>query len=103
MMARRNSMWLALPLCALVLLNSGCSSVSPPSYPPSVEPPQIPALPAQARQPKTPGYCLPTCSAALEIELDSWGNLLTMPTPGAKPARPMSMDYSLPLGKKLPK
>lgn len=91
----RESMWPALTLIALVLLSSGCSSVSPPSYPPSVEPPRIPALPPQARQPVTPQYCLPTCSAALEKELDFWGASLTTPTPAVKPASDTPIDYSL--------
>lgn len=102
MKVRSVSMWPALMLCALVLLSSGCSSVSPPSYPPSVEPPRIPALPPQARQPMTPPFCLPTCSAALEQELDSWESSLTKHMPLARPARPTATDYSLPLGKRLP-
>lgn len=103
MVASKNSMRLGLTLCALVLLSGGCSSVSPPSFQPSAEPPQIPGLPPQARQPKTPLFCLPNCSAALEKELDSWESLLTKRMPEAKPASAMGTDYSLPLGRARPK
>ena len=89
-------------LTVLVLLSAGCSSVSPPSSPPFVEPPRIPALPLQGRQPPTPPFCLPTCSAALEKELGSWESSLTLPMPAARPASDTPTSYSLPSGTRLP-
>lgn len=97
-MAKRNSTWRVQLLIALALLSGGCSSVSPPSSPPSVEPPQIPALPPQGRQPPTPLFCLPTCSAALEKELGSWESSLTLPTRAVRPASATQSDYSLGTG-----
>lgn len=59
---------LALPLAA-------CSSASISSS----QPPAIPPLPPEARQPATPSICLPTCSAGLTSARESWRNMLTAP------------------------
>ncbi|AAT38383.1 gp24 [Burkholderia phage BcepC6B] len=67
---RRSQMLLllALPLAA-------CSSASISSS----QPPAIPPLPPEARQPATPLICLPTCSAALTNARVSWQRTLTPP------------------------
>jgi hypothetical protein len=67
----------------LLCLTAGCSS--PPSAT-SVEPARIPPLPPEARQPPTPSWCLPTCSAALSRERMTWRSLLeneAQPAPSA--------------------
>ncbi len=75
-------------LTLLAWLLSACASVSQPSLPPlDVRPPAIPRLPSAARQPKTPPECLPTCSAGVSREFDSW---LTSPTNAAQPGQPAS-------------
>lgn len=57
----------ALTVTALLLLVSGCSSVSPASLPPVAEQQaQLPPLPAQALPPARPPICSPTCHAGLE-------------------------------------
>ena len=74
------------PLLMLALLLPACESV--PKRSPPVEMTAAPALPMNARQPPAPGWCLPTCSAALQRELQTW---LPLPTPEGlrvKPARP---------------
>ena len=68
----------ALPLLLYVLgtLLTACSVVprsSPPSAPtpPATQPPQIPALPPEARQPQSPELCSPTCSEGLRRRLQN--------------------------------
>ncbi len=73
-------------LIVLALLSAGCASNSPTIVPLSAQPPKRPALPAEARQPKPPSICLPTCSEGVERLLSSWGASLTPPTPPAPPA-----------------
>ncbi|ETP64874.1 hypothetical protein BDSB_05580 [Burkholderia dolosa PC543] len=63
---------LALPLAA-------CNSASISSS----QPPSIPPLPPEARQPATPSICLPTCSAGLTSARENWRKSLTS---GALPA-----------------
>lgn len=72
-----------LPI-ALAALATACSSASPLSRP--VAGPQIPPLPASARQPAAASICSPTCSDALTRERESWQQLLTPPAPPARPA-----------------
>ncbi len=62
-------MWL-LPL----LLLGACAKNSP-SVP--VEPPRIPALPMEARQPSPPLFCTPSCLIGLTVERKSWQKRLT--------------------------
>lgn len=69
------------------LLAIGCASTSPPLLPAPVKPPAIPPLPAEARQPATPQLCLPSCSAGLTRERESW---LALPMSAASPERPAS-------------
>lgn len=76
---------LGLMLMLLVLLLSGCASDSVNLLRP-VTPPTIPPLPAQAKQPAIPSMCLPTCSAALTKERESWLNTLTPPASPGRPA-----------------
>lgn len=71
---------LGMMLIALVLLSAGCASSLPPIVPPSAQPPQRPSLPVEARQPKPPLICLPTCSAGVERLFENWGDSLTPPT-----------------------
>lgn len=54
----------ALTLIGLLLLVSGCANRSPVS-PPHVQPPAIPELSDQARQPEPPEICLTGCSNGL--------------------------------------
>ncbi len=67
----------ALMPALLAMLLTGCGSVSS-SYLPPPDPPQIPALPDQARvsQVVTPSMCSSTCSAGLTELRESW-----LPTP----------------------
>lgn len=61
---------------ALLVLLTGCSSVSPPST--ALACPQVPPLSPLALPPPPPPICEPTCSAGLQRLLD---NLLPMPMP----------------------
>lgn len=70
-------------LATLMLLLTGCASELP-SWSPPVTAPAIPPLPQLARQPPIPSACLPTCSAALTVERESW---LSTPIPPALPDR----------------
>lgn len=64
--------WL-MPVLPVMWL-AGCAGVSTPS-PGAVVPP----LPVQARQPVTPEWCVPSCSAGLTRERERWLNWLTNP------------------------
>lgn len=52
----------------------GCSNSSLPSVSSSGT---ITPLSALGRQPQTPEFCLPTCSANLSREIDNWQSMLT--------------------------
>ncbi len=65
-------------LAPLALLLSSCACELP-SLPQPPAPPAIPPLPAEARQPEIPSMCLPTCSAGLTLERESWLNTPTGP------------------------
>jgi hypothetical protein len=75
-MLRNRFVRLRLMLPVLAVLLTSCESVPkplPPNAPPIVtKPPEIPPLPSEARQPKTPELCLPTCSDGLRSRLESW-------------------------------
>ncbi|MNT74772.1 hypothetical protein D3C72_2136190 [compost metagenome] len=72
-------------LASLTLLVASCSPVLPLSSMQVAEP-AIPPLSGAARQPAIPSWCLPTCSAGLTHERESWRQLLTMPESPASPA-----------------
>ena len=75
------------PAAADVLAGRAVYQPAPPVLtPPAVLPPAIPALPVQARQPKPPPICLPTCSAGLTRLRMELLDSLTSPPPQAKPA-----------------
>jgi hypothetical protein len=59
-----------LMLIALSLALTACAQQ--PSISPVASPPQVPALPAAARQRATPDYCSLTCSAGAASELRNW-------------------------------
>lgn len=82
---RKNLSVCVLTLLLPTLLLAGCASVSPPSSPPPVviQPAQVPRLGQSARQPPTPAWCLPTCSAGASSAFDNW---LSLPTSAALPA-----------------
>lgn len=69
----------SLTLLVLLVVWSLAGCATPPAPMPSapVRSVQIPPLPSYARQPPTPSTCLPTCSAALNSERQSWLELLT--------------------------
>ena len=74
---------------ALSLLSAACASNSTPSPSATVlslGQVQIPPLPDSSRQPATPSECLPTCSAALIDERESWLPLLMPLMPQDSPA-----------------
>jgi hypothetical protein len=61
---------LTLPLLAVLL--TACSAVPKSSLPSAPIPPAtVPPLPSEARQPKTPELCSPTCSEGLRKRLES--------------------------------
>lgn len=66
-------------LSALVLSATGCAQTSTVTAPPP-EPPRIPTLPEQAKQPPLPSMCSPTCSSGLMKLRESWRQRLTSPT-----------------------
>lgn len=68
---RRAMMLLMLPLAL-----AGCSNSSLPSVSSSGT---ITPLSALGRQPQTPEFCLPTCSANLSSETDNWQSTLIGP------------------------
>ena len=69
----------------LALLLTACAQTATVIAPPP-EPPRIPALPPQARQPAMPSICSPTCSRGLTLQRESWRKRLTWPTPQGSPA-----------------
>lgn len=81
--------WLAraqkLTVALLTLLISACST-TPALSPAPVKPARIPQLPQEARQPKAPAWCSPTCSAGLTQRRENWRQRLTPPAPPASPA-----------------
>lgn len=64
----------AMMLLMLPLALAGCSNSSLPSVSSSGT---ITPLSALGRQPQTPEFCLPTCSANLSREIDNWQSMLT--------------------------
>lgn len=75
----------SVTLLLLALSAAGCSQTSHVIAPPP-EPPRIPALPSQARQPAMPSICSPTCSLGLTLRRESWRKRLTWPVPQESPA-----------------
>ena len=73
-----------LMLLLLALLLPACASNLPTS---ASVPAAIPPLPGEARQPKTPSFCFPTCSQGLTRERESWQSLLTERTLQGAPAK----------------
>ena len=69
-------MWSALVLLVVWSL-VGCATPPAPMPSAPVRSVQIPPLPSYARQPPAPSTCLPTCSAELNSERQSWLELLT--------------------------
>lgn len=65
-----------LMLLGLAVLLTSCAVVPKPSPPNALpivmKPPELPALPQEARQPPTPELCLPSCSDGLRRRLESW-------------------------------
>lgn len=74
-MPRPNSALPRLMLLGLALLLTSCGLVPKPSPPNALpivtKPPELPALPREARQPPTPELCSPSCSAGLRRRLES--------------------------------
>ena len=73
-----------LMLILLALLLPACASSLPTT---ASVPAAIPPLPGEARQPKTPSFCYPTCSQGLTRERESWQSSLTAPTSQDVPAK----------------
>jgi hypothetical protein len=73
MMPRNRLLPRLLMLILPVLLLTSCAAKSP-SY--NVVP-EIPPLPAEAKQPVTPSVCLPSCSANLTTARERWLGTLT--------------------------
>ena len=73
-----------LMLLLLALLLPACASSLPTT---ASVPAAIPPLPGEARQPKTPSFCYPTCSQGLTRERESWQSSLTAPTSQDAPAK----------------
>ena len=71
-------------LLLLALLLPACASNLPTS---ASAPAAVPPLPGEARQPKTPSFCYPTCSQGLTRERESWQSSLTAPTSQGAPAK----------------
>lgn len=58
-----------LTLLALMMSLPGCARQQ---HAPLVEPPAIPALPTEARQPTPPPYCQPTCLEHARRSISTW-------------------------------
>ena len=85
MLPRSDPRLTALRLPLLALLLTGCASAS--LTPRPTPGPEIPLLPAVARQPLPPPLCSQGCSSGLSALLDS---LVSTPTPPQLPAAPAS-------------
>lgn len=72
-MLRKNVIRRALMPMLLLLLLTACADRSPRSS----RMLDVPPLRPEARQPATPSICLPTCSAGLTRERESWQRSLT--------------------------
>ena len=70
----------AILLLAPMLLLGACTT------PVAVQPPQRPALPAQARQPPLPSWCETDCLEKLTRQRESWRRQLEKPEPPGLPA-----------------
>ena len=79
-----NLTWHRLMLLLLALLLPACASNLPTS---ASVPAAIPPLPGEARQPKTPSFCFPTCSQGLTRAREIWQSSLTAPTSQDAPAK----------------
>ena len=77
---------LAATLLVLGPLLTACGAPPRTQQPLVIQGPPIPALPPEARQPPAPDWCLPTCSAALTTERESWRRRLTRREQPASPA-----------------
>lgn len=75
----------AAMLMALAVSVIGCAQTSTVTAPPP-EPPRIPALPPQARQPAMPSICSQSCSLGLTLQRESWRKRLTWPALQDSPA-----------------
>ena len=73
-----------LMLLLLALLLPACASSLPTT---ASVPAAIPPLPGEARQPKTPSFCFPTCSQGLTRERERWQSSLTAPISQDVPAK----------------
>ena len=79
-----NWMQRMLMLLLLALLLPACASSLPTT---ASVPAAVPPLPGEARQPKTPSFCYPTCSQGLTRERESWQSSLTAPISQDAPAK----------------
>lgn len=73
-----------LMLLLLALLLPACASNFPTT---ASVPAAVPPLPGEARQPKTPSICFPTCSQGLTRERGIWQSSLTAPMSQDAPAK----------------
>ena len=67
---------LPLMLLPLMTLLAGCAHELP-SY--HADPPAVPVLPVEARQPTPPDLCSPTCLQGLTGERENWLKRMTAP------------------------
>lgn len=72
----------------LLLVLSACSATTPPPPVTGVRDSLIPPLAKTSRQPPPPSECVPSCSAGLEQELNSWPAIPTPPARTASSAKP---------------
>lgn len=68
---------LRVTLLLPVLLLLGCTSKPAAWQHEQISAPAIPAMPSQAKQPDSPPWCSPTCSAGLMRERESWQERMT--------------------------
>lgn len=75
---KRGEWWSARVLMLAWLMSGlmGCSAKSP-GFAPEGEPPAVPSLPSEARQPVTPSACSPTCSLKWSEQVENWRQKLT--------------------------
>lgn len=76
----------SVPLLLLLALLSACAHDSPLRRPPAA--PEVPPLPAAARQPERPPICRPTCSDGLTRLYEELLGTLTPPGAPASSAPP---------------